>query len=77
MNLLKLFALGAVVAVLYGLLFVYEEDVIRLCRMGGWMFLFPVGAAFVLSIFHGAFTGLFWDVLGVKAKPIEPLKSNN
>lgn len=68
MKWIKLFALGAVVAVLYGLLFVYEKDVIRLCREGGWSFLFPVGVAFVFSIFHGAFTGMFWDVLGVKAK---------
>jgi len=70
-RLVKLFALGAVVAVLYALLFVYEADVIHWSRMGGWMFLFPVGAAFVFSIFHGAFTGLFWDLLGVKAKPVK------
>lgn len=68
MKWIKLFALGAVVAVLYGLLFVYEKDVIRLCREGGWSFLFPVSVAFVFSIFHGAFTGMFWDVLGVKAR---------
>lgn len=55
-------------AVLYGLLFVFEKDVIRLCREGGWSLLFPVSVAFVFSIFHGAFTGMFWDVLGVKAK---------
>lgn len=68
MKWLKLCALGAVVAMLYILLFVYEKDVIRLCRQGGWWFLFPVSAAFVFSIFHGAFTGMFWDALGVKAK---------
>lgn len=64
----KLFALGAVVAVLYGMLFYYEEEVIRLCKQGGWFFLFPVSVAFVFSIFHGTFTGMFWDVLGVKPK---------
>jgi len=69
MKWLKLVALGAVVALLYGLLFFYEEEVVRLCRQGGWYFLFPVGVAFVFSAFHGSFTGLFWDALGVKAKP--------
>lgn len=68
MKLFKLFVLGAVVAVLYALLFIYEDDVIRLCKQGGWGFLFPVSVAFVFSIFHGTFTGLFWDVLGVKPK---------
>jgi len=53
---------------LYVLLFIYEADVIRLCRHGGWYFLFPVGVAFVFSTFHGTFTGLFWDALGVKPK---------
>lgn len=68
MDRIKLLAYGAVVAVLYSLLFVYEQEVIRLCKEGGWYFLFPVGVAFVFSIFHGNFTSLFWDVLGVKAK---------
>lgn len=68
MKWIKLLALGAVVATLYGLLFAYETDVIRLCRQGGWWFLFPVSVAFVFSIFHGAFTGQFWDALGVKPK---------
>ena len=68
MKWIKLLALGAVVAALYGLLFAYETDVIRLCGRGGWWFLFPVSVAFVFSIFHGAFTGQFWDALGVKPK---------
>jgi len=50
------------------MLFAFEADVIRLCKQGGWYFLFPVGVAFVFSYFHGAFTGMFWDVLGVQAK---------
>lgn len=70
MKWIKLFTLGAIVAALYAMLFVYESDVIRLCKQGGWAFLFPVGVAFVFSIFHGAFTGMFWDTLGVKAKQL-------
>lgn len=68
MNHLKLVAYGVIVAALYGMLFHYEKDVIRLCQQGGWYFLFPVSVAFVFSIFHGSFTGMFWDALGVKAK---------
>ena len=68
MKWIKLLAFGVVVAVLYGLLFVYEKEVVRLCKEGGWSFLFPVSVAFVFSIFHGTFTSLFWDALGVKPK---------
>jgi hypothetical protein len=68
MKSIKLFAYGAVVAVLYALLFAYEREVIDICRRGGWWFLFPVTVAFVFSVFHGTFTGLFWDALGVQAK---------
>lgn len=68
MNRIKLIGYGVIVAVLYGLLFSYEKEVIHLCKQGGWYFLFPVGVAFTFSIFHGTFTGLFWDALGVKAK---------
>ena len=64
----KLAAYGVAVFVLYGTLFYYEEDIIRLCKKGGWYFLFPVSVAFVFSFFHGAFTGMFWDALGVKAR---------
>jgi hypothetical protein len=68
MKWIKFFAFAVIVAGLYGALFVFETDVIRLCKQGGWYFLFPVGVAFVFSYFHGAFTGMFWDVLGVQAK---------
>lgn len=27
----------------------------------------PIAIAFLLSFVHGAFTGLFWDVIGLKA----------
>ena len=63
-----LFVYGAIVAVLYGLLYAYDREIVEICRRGGWWFAFPVGVAFVFSIFHGNFTGLFWDVLGVQAK---------
>ena len=36
---------------------------------GQWWFVFaPIALAFALSYTHGLFTGLFWDVIGLKAK---------
>jgi len=35
---------------------------------GNWLnVLLPIIAAFVLSYVHGAFSGMFWDTLGLKA----------
>ena len=93
---------GSLTAVLYGVLFVYADDFIRLAHTtvdacvvengmstdyynkpspelcaekggtmveGTWWFVFaPIALAFALSYTHGLFTGLFWDVLGLKAK---------
>lgn len=65
---IKLYVHGLVVATLYALLYAYDREVVEICRRGGWWFLFPVTVAFVFSVFHGSFTGLFWDALGVRAK---------
>ena len=36
---------------------------------GKWWYVFaPIALAFALSYTHGLFTGLFWDVVGLKAK---------
>lgn len=36
---------------------------------GVWWYVFaPIVMAFALSYTHGLFTGLFWDVVGLKAK---------
>ncbi len=32
-----------------------------------WHVLVPILIAFAISVAHGAFTGLFWDVMGLKA----------
>jgi hypothetical protein len=42
-------------------------------RTDGLYPLLPVVTALVFSIFHGAFTGYFWDVLGVTAKAARPV----
>ena len=37
-------------------------------RTDGWYPVLPLLTAFVFSLAHGAFTGYFWEVLGVKAR---------
>jgi hypothetical protein len=53
---------------LYSLLYVLEQPLLDFSAQGGWYFLVPVAMAFLFSAVHGAFTGHFWDVLGIKAK---------
>ena len=60
---------GVASALCYGLLFTYQKEVMAaFTRTDGWYPLLPVLTAFVFSFAHGAFTGYFWDVLGVKAR---------
>ena len=33
----------------------------------GWLVLVPILIAFAISFFHGAFTGHFWDAIGLRA----------
>ena len=66
----KLFAAGAVTAMLYTLLFAFEKDVMAsFTRTDGLYPFLPIAAAFAFSLSHGAFTGYFWDALGVKPQP--------
>jgi len=54
---------------LYILLFVDAERVLHLStRADGLYFLMPVAIALVFSLAHGAFTGYFWEVIGIKPK---------
>jgi len=53
---------------MYLCLFVFAAEILDLCSRGGWHFLIPVTIAFAFSYVHGAFTGYFWDALGVQAK---------
>lgn len=65
----RLLATGLTTAVLYALLFGYEKEVMaNFTRTDGLFPLLPVLAAFAFSFSHGAFTGYFWDALGVKPK---------
>jgi len=54
----------------YALLFVYEKEIMAaFTRSDGWYPLLPVLTALVFSFAHGAFTGYFWEAVGVAARP--------
>ncbi|OGT90199.1 MAG: hypothetical protein A2514_10760 [Gammaproteobacteria bacterium RIFOXYD12_FULL_61_37] len=93
---------GVIATTLYGFLFYFADDFLRLAHTtqdacmapsgvntdyfnkatqdlcagkGGtfingtwWYVLAPIAMALILSYSHGMFTGLFWDLLGLKAK---------
>jgi hypothetical protein len=65
-------ALGAGSMVLYALLYRYSADLVQLAELthqGHKAFFFvPIAVALVFSLIHGAFTGHFWDALGLKPK---------
>ena len=67
---LALLVSGAASALCYAALFAYEEEVMALfTRTDGWHPVLPVLTALLFSFVHGAFTGYFWEVLGVVARP--------
>jgi hypothetical protein len=70
---IKLVLLGLASTSLYILLYIFNDDLKHIGQTirGGEKvyFLVPIVIAFVFSFVHGAFTGHFWDVLGMKAKP--------
>ncbi len=56
---------------LYIFLAAYSREIIDLsARKDGAYFLVPIVIAFIFSFAHGAFTGYFWEALGIKAKNI-------
>ncbi|MEO5365453.1 MAG: hypothetical protein H7831_03715 [Magnetococcus sp. WYHC-3] len=71
-NLLPTLALGLASGTLYFLLYVYSDDLTRyasLIQQGEKIYVvIPMGVALVFSFVHGAFTGRFWDLLGLKAR---------
>jgi len=64
--------LGAASAILYLLLFLFADSLIALAeqtREGNRLYaLVPIAVAMVFSFVHGAFTGHFWELLGLRAK---------
>lgn len=65
-------ALGGLSLALYALLFSFDEELVELARSthrGDKRFFFvPIAIALLFSFVHGAFTGRFWDALGLKAR---------
>lgn len=65
-------ALGTVSTTLYGGLYAYSAELVELAEMTRdgekGMFVVPIAIAFLFSLVHGAFTGHFWDLLGLKGK---------
>jgi hypothetical protein len=65
--------LGAMSAGLYFLLFLFSDELTTLASANRdgkhqlYAFI-PLGVALVFSLVHGAFTGHFWDLLGLRAK---------
>ncbi len=65
---------GAGSIFLYAMLFLNEDRVLDWLGRGGWYALIPVVAALAFSFVHGAFTGHFWDALGIRAKQKKPAR---
>ena len=61
---------GSASLLLYILLFLYADQFVAWAEQTKdhkALFLIPVVVAFIFSYFHGAFTGLFWEILGLRA----------
>ena len=67
-EIIKLIIYGLAVLILYSLLYILEDTVLKLSDHGRWYFIIPITAAFIFSFAHGNFTSQFWDILGIKAK---------
>lgn len=65
---LKTAFFGAISISAYILLFKNEQLVTDIFTMGGWRWVYPVGAAFFFSFIHGAFASNLLGSLGLEAK---------
>ena len=64
-----LFLSGLISGALYFALYLNNQEILAAyTRTDGWYPALPVITALVFSLAHGAFTGYFWEVLGVTAK---------
>ncbi len=69
-SVVKAVVCGAASVALYVLLFAYADETVAMARRTRegetLLFLVPIVIAFVFSLVHGAFTGYFWDAIGLK-----------
>lgn len=67
----KALAFGIASCILYAVLFAFSDSFVewaRRTREGEKLFfVLPIVVAFAVSYVHGAFTGYFWDALGLRA----------
>ena len=67
---LGLIVSGLISGALYLALYLFHHEIMAtFTRTDGWYPALPVITAFVFSFSHGAFTGYFWAVLGITARP--------
>ena len=60
---------GLISGALYLALFLFRHEIMAaFTRTDGWYPALPVLTAFAFSFTHGAFTGYFWEVLGITAR---------
>ncbi len=65
----KTAGLGVLSLGLYGALYVFQYPILDFTSRGsGGATAAVIAIAFAFSIVHGAFTGRFWDTLGLKAR---------
>jgi len=64
----KTAALGLASLGLYSALFVFERPILAFTSEGGASMAAVIAIAFAFSAVHGAFTGRFWEILGLRAK---------
>ncbi len=67
-RIVKTVGFGLASAALYGALYAFERPILAMTSEGGYSLFLVVAIAFAFSIVHGAFTGRFWDALGLKAR---------
>jgi len=65
---LKTIIFGTISLSVYYMLFTNETLVTEIFTMGGWRWVYPVGAAFFFSFIHGAFASNLLSSLGLAAK---------
>lgn len=64
----KTVGFGLASAAMYGALYAFERPLLAMTAEGGYSLFLVVAIAFAFSVVHGAFTGRFWDDLGLKAR---------
>ena len=64
----KTLIFGTISISAYVLLFTNEKLVTEIFTMGGWRWVYPVGAAFFFSFIHGTFASNLLSSLGLEAK---------